>query len=88
MTKAELVTKVAQRTGLEKVVVSAAIEAIMVVIKETMAAGENVYLRGFGTFLVKKRRQKTARNITKNTSMIVPEHNIPAFRAAKSFEIN
>ena len=61
------------------------VETFMDVVKESLAKEENVYLRGFGSFIVKKRAQKTARNISKNTTIIIPEHNIPSFKPAKTF---
>lgn len=85
MTKAELVNDVSQRTGIEKLVIQQAIEATMKAIKNTLVSGENVYLRGFGSFICKKRAQKTGRIITKNTTIIIPEHYIPAFKPAKTF---
>ena len=85
MTKAEIVTEIAGKTGIEKKDVLNTIEAFMEVVKESLTREENVYLRGFGSFIVKKRAQKTARNISKNTTIIIPEHNIPAFKPAKSF---
>lgn len=85
MTKAEIVTEIAQRTGIEKVAIMAAVEELMNVIKDNMIAGENVYLRGFGSFIIKKRAEKTGRNISKNTTIIIPAHNIPAFKPAKVF---
>lgn len=85
MTKAEIVTEIAQRTGIEKVAIMAAVEELMNVIKDNMIAGENVYLRGFGSFIIKKRAEKTGRNISKNTTIIIPAHNIPSFKPAKTF---
>jgi len=85
MTKAELVTEIADKTGVEKNVALQIMEAAMKVIKTTMADGENVYLRGFGSFTIKKRAQKLGRIISKNTTIIIPEHSIPAFKPAKSF---
>ena len=85
MTKAEIATEIAKTTGIDKVSVVNVIEQLMTVVKDTLAHGENVYLRGFGSFTVKKRAAKTARNISKNTTLIVPEHNIPAFKPAKTF---
>lgn len=85
MTKAEIVHEIVIRTGLEKVTVEATFESIMDVIKTSMAKGENIYLRGFGTFLLKKRAEKTGRNISKNTSVKIPEHMIPAFKPSKEF---
>ena len=88
MTKAEIVTEIANKTGIEKEDVLNTIEAFMEVVKESLTKEENVYLRGFGSFIVKKRAQKTARNISKNTTIIIPEHNIPAFKPAKTFNIS
>lgn len=85
MTKAEIVTEVSGKTGIEKVTVQHAIETFMDVVKDSMVNGENIYLRGFGSFILKKRAKKTGRNISKNTSIEIPEHNIPAFKPAKSF---
>jgi len=85
MTKADIVNEVTKNTGIDKVTVLTAVEAFMDVIKDSLAQNENVYLRGFGSFIVKKRAQKTARNISKNTTIIIPEHNIPAFKPSKTF---
>lgn len=85
MTKADIVSKIAQSTGIEKIVIMTVVEEIMTVIKDSMTDGENVYLRGFGSFIVRKRAEKTGRNISKNTTVIIPAHNIPAFKPAKSF---
>ena len=86
MTKAELVKEVAGKTGIETSACSAIIEATMESIKENMAAGNEVFLRGFGSFTLKKRASKTARNITKNTTLIVPAHNIPFFKPAPNLK--
>ena len=85
MTKAELVTEISNKTGIEKNIVLQTVEASMKVIKNTMTEGENVYLRGFGSFIVKRRAQKLGRIISKNTTIIIPAHNIPAFKPAKTF---
>jgi DNA-binding protein HU-beta len=85
MTKAEIVTEIANKTGIEKVAVQAVVESFMETVKQTMVEGENVYLRGFGSFIIKKRAEKTGRNISKNTTIIIPAHNIPAFKPAKTF---
>jgi DNA-binding protein HU-beta len=85
MTKADLVTEIAEKTGVEKVAVQATVEALMKSIKNSLSAGQNVYLRGFGSFIVKKRAEKKGRNITKNKTIIIPEHFIPAFKPAKTF---
>lgn len=85
MTKADIVNEISKNTGIEKVVVQKTVEAMMESVKDSLIKGSNVYLRGFGSFIIKKRAQKTARNISKNTTIIIPEHNIPAFKPAKSF---
>jgi len=85
MTKAEIVTKISNNLGLEKNEVQAKVETLMVEIKESLKNGENVYLRGFGRFIVKKRAEKTGRNISKNITIRIPEHHIPAFKPAKVF---
>ena len=85
MTKADIVAEIADKTGIEKVAVQTAVEAFMNSIKVSLKKGDNVYLRGFGSFIVKKRAQKTGRNIYKNTTIIIPEHNVPAFKPAKTF---
>ena len=85
MTKADLVNEIARNTGIDKASVLATIESFMEVVRETLADNENVYLRGFGSFIVRRRAQKTARNISKNTAIIIPAHNIPAFKPAKAF---
>ena len=86
MTKADIVSEIAKSTGVEKVQVQAIVEAFMDSIKTSLTQKNNVYLRGFGSFIVKKRAKKVARNISKNTTITIPEHNIPAFKPAKSFE--
>ena len=85
MTKADIVNEIAKSTGVEKIQVQAIVEAFMESVKGSMIKGENVYLRGFGSFIIKKRATKVARNISKNTTIVVPEHNIPAFKPAKTF---
>lgn len=85
MTKADIVSEIAKSTGVDKTTVANVIEGFMDSVKDTMVSGENVYLRGFGTFLVKERAEKTARNISKNTTIIIPAHKIPAFKPAKEF---
>ena len=88
MTKADIVNEVAKATGVEKVTAQAVIEATMESIKQSMIKGNPVYLRGFGSFIIKHRAQKAARNITKQTTITIPAHDIPAFKPAKSFVIN
>lgn len=85
MTKADVVNEIAKNTGIDKMHVLATIESFMEVVKDSLASNENVYLRGFGSFIVKERAEKTARNISKNTTIIIPAHNIPAFKPAKTF---
>ena len=85
MTKAEIVAEIANKTGIEKVAVQATVEAFMETVKNSMVNGQNVYLRGFGSFIIKKRAEKTGRNISKNTTLIIPAHNIPSFKPAKTF---
>ena len=85
MTKAELVNEISTKTGIEKAIALQTVEAAMKVIKNTMAEGKNVYLRGFGSFIVKKRAQKIGRIIAKNTTIVIPAHHIPAFKPAKTF---
>lgn len=85
MTKADIVNEIAKSTGIEKAAVLATVEKFMQVVKESLADGENVYLRGFGSFIIKTRSEKTARNISKGTTIVIPEHKIPAFKPAKVF---
>ncbi|MBQ0126895.1 MAG: integration host factor subunit beta [Bacteroidales bacterium] len=87
MTKADIVNEVAKATGVEKVTAQAVIEATMDSIKQSLVKGNPVYLRGFGSFIIKHRAQKAARNITKKTTITIPAHDIPAFKPAKSFVI-
>ena len=85
MTKAEVVSKISALTGVEKITTLTIIETFMNEVKNSVADNESVFLRGFGTFKVKKRAQKTGRNIKKNTTIIIPEHHIPSFKPAKVF---
>ena len=86
MTKAEIINKIADETGLAKKDVAISVEAFMETIRESLSdKKENVYLRGFGTFVVKRRAQKTARNISKNTTLVIEAHDYPAFKPSKSF---
>ena len=85
MTKADIVAEIAEKTGLEKVDVQTTLEAFMKEVKGSLESGENVYLRGFGSFIIKERAKKTGRNISKNTTIIIPAHNIPSFKPAKVF---
>jgi DNA-binding protein HU-beta len=85
MTKADIVAEIAEKTGLEKVDVQTTVEAFMEEVKTSLETGNNVYLRGFGSFVIKQRAEKTGRNISKNTTIIIPAHNIPSFKPAKVF---
>ena len=85
MTKADIVNEISKNTGIEKVTVQKTVEAFMETVKDSLSNDKNVYLRGFGSFIVKKRAKKTARNISKNTTIIIPAHSIPAFKPAKTF---
>ena len=85
MTKAEIVSDIAKKTGVDKTTVLNTVEAFMSTVKESLANEENVYLRGFGSFIVKQRAEKTARNISKNVTIKIPAHNIPAFKPSKEF---
>jgi DNA-binding protein HU-beta len=85
MTKADIVNEISRSTGIEKAAVLTTIEKFMEIVKDSMAHGENVYLRGFGSFNVKIRKEKTARNISKGITIIIPEHKVPTFKPAKTF---
>ncbi len=85
MTKADIVAKISDKKGLEKMDVQAVVEAFMEEVKDSLEGGDNVYLRGFGSFIIKTRAEKTGRNISKNTTIKIPAHNIPAFKPAKVF---
>ncbi len=85
MTKADIVNEISKNTGIEKITVQKTVEAFMESVKDSLVTSKNVYLRGFGSFIIKKRAKKTARNISKNTTLIIPAHNIPSFKPAKSF---
>lgn len=85
VTKAEVIAEIADKTGIEKADVSATVEAFFKVVKDSMADGNNIYVRGFGSFVNKKRAKKVARNISKNTSIIIDEHFIPSFKPSKTF---
>ena len=85
MTKADIVANISEDLGLEKNEVQGTVEAFMKEVKKSLESGENVYLRGFGSFIIKKRAEKTGRNISKNTTIKIPAHNIPAFKPSKVF---
>ena len=85
MTKADIVTKISERLGIEKIETQAVVEQFMKEVKNSLETGENVYLRGFGSFIIKTRAEKKGRNISKNTTISIPAQNIPAFKPAKVF---
>ncbi len=85
MTKADIVNEISRSTGIERAAVLATVEKFMEVVKDSMADGNNVYLRGFGSFVVKTRKEKTARNISRNTAIKIPEHKVPTFKPSKAF---
>ena len=85
MTKADIVSEIAKKTGVEKTQIQTIVDAFMDEVKGSLEQNENVYLRGFGSFIIKTRAEKVARNISKNTTITIPAHNIPAFKPAKSF---
>lgn len=85
MTKADIVAKISEKTGIEKKEVMAVVEAFMSVVKNSMCEGKNIYLRGFGTLYIKKRAKKPGRIISRNTTIMIPAHNIPAFKPSKEF---
>lgn len=85
MTKADLINEISKKTGVEKVTVKETVEAFMDTVKGSLSENRNVYLRGFGSFVVKRRAEKTARNISKNTTITIPEHYIPSFKPSKTF---
>lgn len=87
MTKADIIASIVAKTGIEQETVSVCVEGFMHTVKNSLSKGENVYLRGFGTFEIITRKQKTARNITAGTTLIVPEHNIPHFKPGKDFDV-
>ena len=85
MRKADLVNQISEKTGIPKVDVLVTLETMFKEVKDTLAAGENIYIRGFGSFITKKRAAKIGRNIKKNIAVHIPEHYIPAFKPAKEF---
>lgn len=85
MTKADIVTNISEKLGIDKSDVQSTIESFMTEVKDSLENGENVYLRGFGSFIIKTRAEKTGRNISKNVAIKIPAHNIPAFKPAKIF---
>jgi len=85
VTKADVIAEIAEKTGIDKADVSTTVEAFFSVVKNSMAKGENIYVRGFGSFVNKKRARKIARNISRNTAIIIDEHYIPSFKPSKVF---
>jgi DNA-binding protein HU-beta len=85
VTKADVISKISEKTGIDKADVLASVEAFFTVVKDSMAEGENIYFRGFGSFVNKRRAKKIARNISKNTAIVIDEHYIPSFKPAKVF---
>lgn len=85
MTKAEVIAAIAEKTGIEKSDVSSSVEAFLSVVKNAMSEGNNIYIRGFGSFVNKKRAKKVARNISKNTAIVIDAHYVPSFKPSKEF---
>ena len=85
MTKADVINQIADKTGIDKADVSASVEAFFNIVKSSMSSGQNIYIRGFGSFINKKRKKKIARNISRNTAIVIDEHYIPSFKPAKIF---
>jgi len=85
VTKADVITEISEKTGIDKADVTATVEAFFTVVKDSMADGENIYVRGFGSFVNKKRAKKIARNISKNTAIVIEEHFVPSFKPSKVF---
>lgn len=85
MTKAEVIAEISQKTGIDKADVSASLEAFFTVVKNNLSVGENIYVRGFGSFVVKRRAEKVGRIISRKQSITIPEHSIPSFKPAKVF---
>lgn len=85
MTKAEVISEIAEKTGIDKADVSTTVEAFFSIVKDSMSSGNNIYVRGFGSFVNKKRKKKIARNISKNTAIVIDEHYVPSFKPSKVF---
>ena len=85
MTKNDIVTQIARETGVSRLTAQKVVESFMGTVQESLAKDKNIYLRGFGSFIIKKRARKLARDISKNTTVIVPEHFIPYFKPSDSF---
>ncbi len=87
MTKAEIVSQIHLKTGVEKIVAAACVDAFVEAVSASLEAKEHVYMRGFGTFLLKTRKEKLGRNITANTSLVIPEHQIVSFKPSKKLAV-
>jgi DNA-binding protein HU-beta len=85
VTKAEVISEITDKTGIDKADVSTTVEAFFAIVKDSMAEGNNIYVRGFGSFVNKKRKKKIARNISKNTAIVIDEHYVPSFKPSKVF---
>ncbi len=85
MTKADVISQIAEKTGIDKADVTTTVETLFAVVKDSMAEGENIYVRGFGSFVNKKRAKKIARNISQNTAIVIDEHYVPSFKPSKVF---
>ena len=85
MTKADVINQIADKTGIDRSDVTTTVETLFAVVKDSMAEGENIYVRGFGSFVNKKRAKKIARNISKNTAIVIDEHYVPSFKPSKVF---
>jgi DNA-binding protein HU-beta len=85
VTKSDVINEISEKTGIDKLDVQASVEAFFSVVKTSMTDGKNIYVRGFGSFVNKKRAKKIARNISKNTAIVIEEHYIPSFKPSKIF---
>lgn len=85
MTKADVISQIAEKTGIDKADVTTTVETLFAVVKDSMAEGENIYVRGFGSFVNKRRAKKIARNISQNTAIVIDEHYVPSFKPSKVF---
>jgi len=85
VTKADIINEIADKTGVDKADVTASVEAFFSVVKNNMSNGHNIYIRGFGSFINKKRKKKIARNISRNTALVIEAHYVPSFKPAKIF---
>jgi DNA-binding protein HU-beta len=85
VTKADVISQIAEKTGIDKADVTTTVETLFAVVKDSMAEGENIYVRGFGSFVNKRRAKKIARNISQNTAIVIDEHYVPSFKPSKVF---